>query len=214
VKILIADHHAVVRKGLKQILAEEFDKAVIAEAVNARELIDRVRKQKWNVVVLDTSLPGQSWMDLLKRLKSLRPGMPVLIFSTIPESRFAARVLRAGAAGFLTKESSSEELTRGVKKVLAGGKYVSQMFAEKLAFDLHSDTDKPPHESLSDREYQVMCMIAAGMSPKEIAGDLSLSIKTISTYRARILEKTRMRSNAELIRYAIENRLDGNRPAS
>lgn len=214
VKILIADHHAIVRRGLKQILAEEFEKVVIGEAVHSRELLEKVRRQRWNVVVLDTSLPGQSWMDLLKRLKGVRPEMPVLVFSTVPESRFVARVLRAGAAGFLSKESSTEELTRGVKKVMGGGRYVSPAFAQKLAFDLHSDTEKPPHETLSDREYQVMCLIAAGMSPKEIAGELSLSIKTISTYRARILEKTRMRSNAALIRYAIENRLDGTRPAS
>jgi two-component system, NarL family, invasion response regulator UvrY len=209
VKILIADHHAVVRRGLKQILVEEFEKVTIGEAVHARELLEKVRKQKWNMVVLDTSLPGQSWMDLLKRLKSIWPTMPVLVFSTVPESRFAARVLRAGAAGFITKESSAEELAKGFKKVLGGGRYVSPTFAQTLAFDLHSDNEKPPHETLSDREYQVMCMIATGMSPKEIAGQLTLSIKTISTYRARILEKTRMRSNAELIRYAIENRLDG-----
>jgi len=212
VKILIADHHAVVRRGLKQILAEEFDKVVIGEAVNARELVEKIRKQKWCIVLLDTSLPGQSWMDILKKLKEIRPDMPVLVFSTVPESRFAARVLRAGAAGFVTKETSAEELTKGVKKVLGGGKYVSPAFAQKLAFDLHSDSSKPPHETLSDREYQVMCMIASGLSPKEIAGELGLSIKTISTYRARILEKTRMRSNADLIRYAIENRLEATRP--
>lgn len=211
-KILIADHHAVVRRGLKQILAEEFDKVVIGEAVNARELVEKIRKQKWCIVLLDTSLPGQSWMDILKKLKEIRPDMPVLVFSTVPESRFAARVLRAGAAGFVTKETSAEELTKGVKKVLGGGKYVSPAFAQKLAFDLHSDSSKPPHETLSDREYQVMCMIASGLSPKEIAGELGLSIKTISTYRARILEKTRMRSNADLIRYAIENRLEATRP--
>ena len=208
-KILVADHQPVVRHGLKQILSDEFEKLLVSEAANAADFLEKVRKQKWDLVILDVALPGRSWMDLLKKVQCTRPGLPVLIFSMHGDHRFAMRALKAGAAGYVTKESAPEELTKAVQRVLTGGRFVSAAFAEKLALDLDLDGEKPAHEMLSDREYRVMCMIAAGKAAKEIAGELSLSIKTISTYRARILQKTKLKNNADLIRYAIENRLDG-----
>lgn len=212
-KILIADHQAVVRRGLRQILSEDFKGLTCGEVSTAEEVLDRLRRQKWDILILDAALPKQGWMELLKNIRAIRPHLPVLVFSMHPEPRFAVRVLKAGADGYLTKDSSAEELGKAVRKVLGGAKYVGSACAEKLAANLHADLERPIHESLSDREYQVMCLIALGKTPKEIADELSLSIKTISTYRARILEKTRMRSNAELIRYAIEHRLDVGSPS-
>lgn len=207
IKILIADDHAVVRRGLKQILAEEPNMAVFGEACNAQEVLKNVREQDWDIVILDITMPGRSGLDVLKELKHLRPKLPVLILSIHPEDQYAVRVLKAGAAGYMTKESAPEELVKAVRKVIRGSKYISPSLAEKLAFDLETDSEKPLYETLSDREYQVMCMIASGKTVKEIAKELYLSVKTISTYRARILEKMRMKTNAELIHYAIKNRL-------
>ena len=207
IKILVADDHAVVRRGLKQIVADEPDMAVLGEAQTAQETLDLVRKEDWDVVVLDISMPGRGGVDVLKELRQTRPGIAVLILSMHPEDQFAVRCLKAGAAGYMTKESASEELVAAIRKVVGGGKYVSQSLAEKLACGLERDAEGPLHQSLSDREYQVLCLIASGKTVNEIAGELSLSIKTISTYRARILEKMEMRTNAKLIRYAIENRL-------
>jgi DNA-binding NarL/FixJ family response regulator len=207
IKILIADDHAVVRRGLKQILGEEPDMAVFGEARNAEEVLKNVREQNWDIVILDITMAGRSGLDVLKELKHTRPKLPVLFLSIHPEDQYAVRVLKAGAAGYMTKESAPEELVKAIRKVLRGGKYISPSLAEKLAFDLETDSEKPLHESLSDREYQVMCMIASGKTVKDIAEALYLSVKTISTYRERILGKMKMKTNAELTHYAIKNRL-------
>ena len=207
IKILIADDHAVVRRGLKQILAEEPNMAVFGEACNAQEVLKNVREQNWDIVILDITMPDRSGLEVLKELKNIRPKLPVLILSIHPEEQYAVRVLKAGAAGYMTKESAPEELVKAVRKVIRGGKYISPSLAEKLAFDLEVDLEKPLHEALSNREYQVMCMIASGKTVKEIAKELYLSVKTISTHRARILGKMKMKTNAELTHYAIKNRL-------
>lgn len=206
-KILIADDHPIVRQGLRQILAAEPDVGAVSEAGTAQKVLELVRKQHWDVVVLDITMPGRSGLDVLKELKHERPKLPVLILSAHPEDQYAVRVLKAGAAGYMTKEKAPEELIKAIRKVLGGGKYLSESLAEKLAFDLETDTEKPLHKTLSDREYQVMLMIASGKTVKQIAQELHLSVKTISTYRARVLEKMQMKSNSELMRYAIQNRL-------
>ena len=207
IKILIADDHAIVRQGLKQIFEENPDMVVADEASNGQEVLNKVWKNDYDVVLLDISMPGRSGLDILKQLKSQKPGITVLILTMHPEEQYAVRALRAGASGYLTKESLPDELITAVRKVSRGGKYVSASLAEKLAFDLETDAEKPPHEMLSDREYEVTCMIASGKTVKEIAEELCLSIKTISTYRSRILKKMRMRNNAELIHYAIQEGL-------
>jgi DNA-binding NarL/FixJ family response regulator len=206
-RILIADDHALIREGLKKILKAAQDINVVSEAQNAREVIEEVKKQELDVVILDISLPGKSGLELLKDLKMDYPKLPILILSMHPEDRFAVRALKAGAAGYVTKESAVEELVKAVRKVVQGRKYVSPALAEKLAFDLETDTGKPPHENLSDREYQVMCLIAIGKSVREIASELYLSISTVNTYRGRILEKMNMKTDADLIRYAVQNQL-------
>jgi len=207
IRVLVADDHAIVRRGLKLILSEEFERVVVGEAQNGKELIEQIEKDDWEVVVLDITMPGRSGLDLLKEIKRLRPQLPVLILSMHSEDQFAVRAFKAGAAGYMTKEKAPEELVKAIKKVLAGGKYVSATLAETLVSGLEADTDKPAYESLSDREYQVLRMIASGKTVKEIADELSLSMKTISTYRTRILEKLRMRTNAELTYYALANKL-------
>jgi len=207
IKILIADDHAIVREGLKQILLESPDLVVVAEASTGQEVLDKVAKNDLDLVVLDISMPGRGGMDILKEIKSLKPKLPVLILSMYPEEQYAVRVLKSGASGYLTKESAPIELVKAIRQISQGKKYISPSLAEKLAVDLEVSSDKPPHETLSDREYQVMCMIASGKTLKEIADGLSLSIKTISTYRSRILEKMNMRTNAELTHYAVKNRL-------
>jgi DNA-binding NarL/FixJ family response regulator len=207
IRVLVADDHAIVRRGLKLILSEEFERVVVGEAQNGKELIEQIEKDDWEVVVLDITMPGRSGLDLLKEIKRLRPQLPVLILSMHSEDQFAVRAFKAGAAGYMTKEKAPEELVKAIKKVLAGGKYVSATLAETLVSGLEVDTDKPAYESLSEREYQVLRMIASGKTVKEIADELSLSMKTISTYRTRILEKLRMRTNAELTYYALANKL-------
>ena len=207
IKILIADDHPIVRQGLKQILHEAPNMVVADEASNGQEVLEKVWKNNYDVVLLDISMPGISGLDILKQLKSHKPELSVLVLTVHPEEQYAVRVLRAGASGYLTKESAPDELIKAIRKVSLGRKYVSSSLAEKLAFDLEIDSEKPLHETLSDREYEVMCMIASGKTVKEIAEELFLSIKTISTYRSRILEKMKMKSNAELIHYAIKNRL-------
>ncbi|MFZ0928415.1 MAG: response regulator transcription factor [Syntrophobacteraceae bacterium] len=206
-KVLIADDHAIVRRGLKLILSEEFSRIIFGEARNGQEVLDHVWKQDWDIVVLDITMPGRSGLEVLRELKQLRPKLPVLILSMHSEDQFGMRVLKAGAAGYMTKENVPEELVKAIRKVLAGGKYISPGLAEQLAFNLEEDTGRPPHEKLSDREYQVMCMIASGRTVKEIAVELALSIKAISTYRTRILEKLKMKSSAELTYYAVKNKL-------
>lgn len=206
-KILIADDHVIVREGLKQIVAETSDMVVADEAGSGHEVLNKVLKNDYDVVVLDITMPGMNGVDILNQLKNQRPELPVLILSIHPEEQYAVRVLRAGASGYLTKESAPDELIAAIRKVSAGKKYVSSSLAEKLAFELETDTEKPLHETLSDREYQVMCMIASGKTVKEIAEELFLSVKTISTYRARILKKMIMKNNAELTYYAIKHGL-------
>jgi DNA-binding NarL/FixJ family response regulator len=206
-KVLIADDHAVFRRGLRETLAEAFSRVTFAEASTAQETLEHVRRQDWDVVILDISMPGKSGLDILDDLKRLRPRMPILLLSMHPEQQFARRALKSGAAGYLTKDSVTDELKEAVKKVVGGGRYVSATLAEKLAVDLRKGADTPLHELLSDREFQVLRMIASGKTVKDIAEDLSLSVKTVSTYRGRILEKTGMKTNAELIRYALESQL-------
>lgn len=215
-RMLVVDDHPLVRRGLVETIREEFGNAVISEASDAAAAIELTWKEHWDVMVLDIAMPGRSGLDVLKEVKQARSKLPVLILSTHSEDQFAIRSLKSGAAGYLTKETVGEELVTAIKRVLAGGKYIRASLAEKLASHLELDASKPLHQALSDREYEVMTMIASGKTVKEIAGELSLSIKTVSTYRTRILEKMAMRNNAELMRYAMEQRLvdtGGSQPA-
>ena len=191
---------------MKQILTDEFKRATFGEARNAQEALDLVWKQEWDVVVLDITMPGRSGLDALREIKKSKPRLPVLVLSMHPENQFAVRVLKAGASGYMTKESAPEELVDAVKKVFAGGRYVSAALGETLAASL-SNSQRAPQEKLSDREFQVLRLIASGKMATEIAKELSLSVKTISTYRTRILEKMGMKNNAELMHYAIQHRL-------
>ena len=206
-RMLVVDDHPVVRRGLIQTLAEAFPGVLLGEAANAQEALEQIWNHEWDVVLLDVSMPGRSGLDVLKEVRQERQKLPVLVLSMYPEDEFALRVLQNGAAGYLTKQTAPHELVLAVKKVLTGGRYISPSVAERLAEHLNRDTEKAPHQLLSDREYQVMCMLAAGKTVKEIGAELSLSIKTISTYRSRILEKMLLKNNAELMRYAVENEL-------
>jgi len=206
-KILIVDDHAVVRQGLRHILADEFRRAEFGEARNATEALNRVWKEKWDTVVLDITMPGRSGFEVLREVKRAKPKLPVLVLSMHPEDQFAVRVLKSGASGYMNKESAPDELVGAIKKILAGGRYVSPALAEKMASYLAVDTKKPPHERLSDREFQVMRLIAKGKTVREIAEENFLSVKTVRTYRQRILEKMGLKRNAELIRYALEHKL-------
>lgn len=206
-RVLIADDHAVFRRGLRETLGETFSKLTFGEAKTAQETVDCVKRQDWDIVVLDISMPGKSGLDILDDLKRLRPKLPVLLLSMHPEEQYAKRALKGGAAGYLTKESVPEELKLAVRRVLAGGRYVSSTMAERLAYDLRKGADTPVHELLSDREFQVLRMIAAGKTVKQIADEISLSVKTVSTYRTRILEKTGLKTTADLIRYALQSHL-------
>lgn len=207
IKILIVDDHAVVRDGVKKIFEELHGAASFGEAAGAAEALELARERDWDVVLLDLSLGGRSGLEVLRGLKQLRPKLPVLILSMYTEEQYARRAFKAGAAGYVTKDSPREELLRAVRKVTAGGRYVSPTLAEQLVADLERGTDRPPHEALSDREFEVMLLIASGKTVSEIAAQLSLSDKTVSTYRARILAKMDMKTNAELTRYAIQNDL-------
>jgi len=207
IKILIVDDHAILRRGLRALLSDEFHGAAFGEASNARQALEQLRKEKWDVALLDITMPGKSGLELLKEFKAARPKLPVLILSAHAEDQFAIRVLKAGAGGYLTKESAPEELAKAIRKVLAGGQYVSPALAEKLALRVRKDIKLTPHETLSDREYDVMSRIASGKTVTEIAGDLSLSPKTISTYRARVLEKLGVKNSAAIVQYAIRNGL-------
>ncbi len=206
-KVLIADDHPIVRQGLKQILSEEPGVGVLGEARNCHEVLDLVGKQNWDVVILDITMPDRGGLDVLKELKHQHPKLPVLILSMHPEDQYATRCLKAGAAGYITKGNEPAELVKAVRKIIAGGKYVSSTLAENLAFHLGIETEKPLHETLSDREYQVMLMIGSGRTIGDIARELSLSVKTIGTYRARVLQKMGMKNNAELTHYTIKNKL-------
>jgi DNA-binding NarL/FixJ family response regulator len=204
IRLLVADDHEIVRRGLRQIVAEAQDLTVAGEAATAEEVLLRVGERSWDAVILDLSLPGGNGLDLLAEV---RPDLPVLILTIHSEEQYAIRALRAGAAGYLTKESAPEQLVEAVRKVVRGGKYVSPAVAERLAYNLGRDPDRPLHETLSDREYEVLRMVASGQTVSEVAEALALSVKTVSTYRTRILEKMGMKTNAELTHYAIKNRL-------
>ncbi len=206
-RILIADDHAVVRRGLKEILASEDDMEVVGEAKNGDEALELVRTLDWDVAVLDFSMPGRSGVELIKEIKRRHPSRPVLVLSMLPEEAHAAQVFKAGGAGYINKESAGEELTAAIRKVANGGKYVSAAFAEKLATDLAPNAEKPLHESLSDREYRVMWLLASGKQINQIAAEMFLSPSTVSTYRARILKKLALTDNAALVRYAVKQRL-------
>jgi DNA-binding NarL/FixJ family response regulator len=207
IRILIADDHPVVRQGLKQILAENRDMVIADEAASGQEVMKKVSRNDYDVILLDISMPGRNGLDILRELRSKKPKTAVLMLSIHPEDLFAVRALKLGAAGYLTKETAPEELVSAIRRVSQGRKYISATLAEKLAVDLELEAEKPAHETLSDREYQVLCLLASGKRLKEIAEDLSLSIKTISTYRTRILDKMKLRNNAELMRYALQHNL-------
>ena len=206
-RILIADDHEVVRKGLGKVLMESLQPVKVDEARNGQEAVSKVLKSDYDLVVLDLKMPGKSGLDVLKEIKQHRPKLPVLILSMHPEEQFAIRAIRAGAAGYLTKESAGDELVLAIRKAIKGERYISASLAQLLAGELDSDLEKPLHEVLSDREYQVMLMIASGKPVGAIAEELRLSVKTISSYRTNILLKTKMKNNAEITHYAIKNQL-------
>ncbi len=206
-KILIADDHALIRRGLKQIIDEEFPSATTGEAEDCQQVLDRVRKDAWDIVILDLTMPGGDGLEVLKQIKVIRPQLPVLILSMHTEDQFGTAVLKQGAAGFLSKRTASEELAKAIRQVTRGGKYITPTLAEKLAFEVERDTDKPPHKTLSNREYQVFLMLASGKSVNEISQELSLSEKTIRQFRSRLLAKMKMKNNVELAHYAIQHGL-------
>lgn len=207
IKILIIDDHAIVREGLKQILVETPDLEVASEANNGQEALERLRAGHLDLVVLDISLPGTNGLVVLQQIKNQFPEVPVLILSIHAEEQYAMRALKAGAAGYLTKETAPQELVTAIQKVVGGGKYVSPSLMERMVSDLGKDLKKALHETLSDREFQVLCMIATGKGLTEIAEDLNLSVKTVSTHRTRMLKKMRLKNNAEMIHYAIRHGL-------
>ena len=206
-RILVVDDHEVVRKGLMKVLAETLQPIKVDEARNGQEAVSNVWKSEYDLVVLDIKMPGKSGLDVLKEIKQHRPKLPVVILSMHTEEQFAIRAMRAGASGYLTKESAGDELVLAIRKALKGEKYISGSLAQILAGEMDGDSEKPPHEILSDREYQVMLMIASGKTVGTIAKELCLSVKTISSYRANILLKTRMKNSAEITHYAIQNKL-------
>jgi DNA-binding NarL/FixJ family response regulator len=207
IKVIIADDHEIVREGLKQIISRASDMKVEAEAVNGQEVLDQLRNRSFDVVVLDINMPGRSGFEILKDIKVDYPKLPVLVLSVHPEDQIGVRILKAGASGYLNKESTPKELVNAIRKVFTGGKYITSTLAEKLAYGLEIDVRSKPHETLSDREYQVFIQLAAGKTPAEIADQLSVSVKTIRTFRQRIFEKMSMKNDVELSHYAIEHRL-------
>jgi len=206
-KVLIADDHPIVRTGLKQIIAEEPDIKIIGEASDGNEVLEFLRKEPCDLVLLDLAMPKRSGLEIISEIRQIRPNTAILVLSIYPEDQYAVRALRAGASGYLTKASAPNELIKAMRKVLSGGKYISMSLAEILASEIDQHTQQQPHERLSDREYQVMLMLAAGKTVTEVSRELNLSVKTISTYRARILEKMNMKNNAQMTFYAVENHL-------
>jgi two-component system invasion response regulator UvrY len=207
IKVLVADDHAIVRRGLKQILADTPDIVAAGEASTAQEVMQLVREQRWTVVLLDISIPGATGLELLADIKRDKPELPVLILTAYPEEQYAVRAIRAGAAGFLTKESAPEKLIEAVRKVAGGGRYVSAELAETLASLLAGEAGGAPHERLSNREFEVFKMLSSGKTVSQVAQMLSLSVKTVSTHRTRLLKKMEMKTNAELTHYAMRNKL-------
>jgi DNA-binding NarL/FixJ family response regulator len=206
IRILIADDHAIVREGLKQIVSQETDMRIDGEAESADEMFRILEKSPCDIIVLDISMPGKSGLEALKELKQKYADLPVLILSIYSEDQYGIRALRAGAAGFLKKVSAPGELVTAIRKIIHGGRYISESLAEKMADNL-SFGNRLPHETLSDREYQIMCQIATGMSAEQIADDLKISVHTVYSYRNRLLDKMKMKSNVELTRYAVQNKL-------
>jgi DNA-binding NarL/FixJ family response regulator len=207
IRILIADDHAVVRKGLKQIISETGDMYIAEETDNGFDVLNRISENQYDLVLLDISMPGRNGMDILKQLKRIKPKLPVLMLSVHPEEQYAVRAIKAGASGYLTKKSAPDELIAAIRSISKGKKFVSASIAERLIYELEADVEKPNHGILSDREYQVMCLFGMGKKLNEIASELCLSVQSISTYRSRILDKMRMNTTAEIIRYAIKNGL-------
>jgi len=207
IRIIIADDHPIVRAGMKQIISEASDLMVADEASDGHKLLSKIRAENFDVVILDITMPHMDGLDVLKQLKIEKPKLPVIVLSIHPEDQYALRVLKAGASGYVTKASAPDELINAIRKVFRGGKYISPSIGEKLAFQLNANYEEMPHETLSDREYQVLCMLANGKTVTEIADKLVLSVKTVSTYRARILNKLDMKNTAELIHYAVQNKL-------
>lgn len=207
IRVLIADDHAIVRKGLFQILRDAPDGFEVDEASSGNEVLDKIEKNNYDVIVLDITMPGRSGLDVLSQIKAQHPALPVLILSMHPEDQYAVRVLKAGASGYLMKESAPAELIQAVRKVASGSKYITATVADRLVFTLEKGSEKSPHENLSDREFEVFVLLAQGMPVKDIADKLFISAKTVHTYRSRILDKMQMKSTAELIHYAIQNKL-------
>jgi len=209
-KVLIADDHAILRHGLKEILTDGFKDIEFGDAANTQQTLDQLNRKQWDIVVLDISMPGRNGLEVLRETRERWPRLPVLVLSSAPEEQLAIRVLKAGAAGYMNKQSAPEDLVEAIRKLLAGGRYVSSRLAERLATEI-GRSNRPPHEQLSDREFQVMQMLAAGKSLKEISDALSLSVKTISTFRGRILTKLTLSNNVQLAHYARDNDLLDNR---
>jgi len=207
IKVFIADDHAVVRSGIKQILSEESDIKVVGEASNTDEIMKHLYDQNWDILILDITMPGQNGLDAIMEIKQRKPDLKILILTMHSEEEVAIRALKTGASGFLNKDSVPGELIKAVKKVYEGGKYISSSIAESIALSFEKSKPNMPHEDLSDREFQIMCLIASGNSLNQIADNLSISVKTVSTYRSRILEKMNMKSNVELTHYAIRHKL-------
>ncbi len=207
INILVTDDHPIVRNGLKLILSDEPDMKVVCEACNGLDALAKLKTNKVDVVILDISMPGMSGLEVLVQIRNLYPELPVLMLSVLSEEVFAAKTLKAGASGFIHKESIPEELVRAVRKVAAGGLYISSYLAEKLAGDMKAPVTKVLHENLSFREFQIMCMIAAGKTLTEIGESLCISVKTVSTYRARLLEKMNLKNNSELTSYCMKEGL-------
>lgn len=207
IKILIADDHPVVREGLKQILAAASDMTVGGEALNGQEVLDKIAAEEWDVLVLDIGMPGRDGLEVLKDVHREQPDLPVLVLSMYPEEQVAIRALKAGAAGYMNKETAPKELVNAIKKIFNGGKYVSAALAEKLASQLDSHAHNAPHEALSDREFQVFRQLASGKEVQEIADELFISVKTVRTYRDRIHEKLNLKNDVELARYAMQHGL-------
>ena len=208
-RVLLADDHAMFREGLKQVLSRTSDLVVVDEAGDAQQILDKVQKSNFDVIVLDISMPGRDGMDVLKQLKQMKPHLHILVLSMHPEDQYAFRAIKAGASGYLTKNKASQELIEAIRKIASGRRYISADVAEQLAIDIEKDSNRPLHQKLSDREYQVMCLIASGRTIKEIADELSLSTSSISTMRARILRKFGMKTSAEITHYAIKHNLVG-----
>ena len=206
-RVLIADDHTVVRHGLREIVERGFGEVVFAEAQDAQEALQQVRQHPWDVAIFDVSMPGRSGLDIIKEVKQLRPELPIVLLSMYAEEQYAKRALKAGASGYITKDRAAEELIEMIKKVIKGGRYVSAALAEWLASHLGQDEQAKPHETLSDREFEVLRLITAGKKPSAIAKTLHLSVKTVNTYRQRVLEKMQLKSTAELIKYALQNKL-------